>query len=117
KIAKALNDAGVDAIEVTHGDGLAGSSFNYGFGRHADIEWIEAAAEAIDKAMLNVLLLPGIGTVHDMKEAYAAGARGVRIATHSTEADIAKHHMETAREMGMDVAGLLMMAHMTPPDE
>ena len=116
-IAGALDKAGVSAIEVTHGDGLAGASFNYGFGIHTDREWVEAAAGAIENATLAVLLLPGIGTLEDLKEAYAAGARSVRIATHSTEADISRQHVEWARAAGMDVACLLMLAHMTPPAE
>ena len=115
KIAGALDKAGVNAIEVTHGDGLAGSSFNYGFGRHSDLEWVEAAVGAVENAVVTVLLLPGIGTVEDLKEAHAAGARSVRIATHCTEADVSRQHMEWAREAGMDVAGLLMLAHMTEP--
>ena len=111
-IAGALDRAGVDAVEICHGDGLRGASFNYGFGTCEDTQWIAAAAEAMSNAVATVLLIPGIGTLHDLKEAYAAGARSVRIATHCTEADVAAQHIEAARQMGMDTIGFLMMAHM-----
>jgi 4-hydroxy 2-oxovalerate aldolase len=116
-IAKALEDGGVDAIEVAHGDGLSGSSFNYGFGAHTDWEWLEAVANVLTKSVLTTLLLPGIGTVEDLKNAYNLGVRSVRIATHCTEADVSKQHIETARNMGMDTVGFLMMSHMTSPEK
>jgi len=116
-IAKALEEGGVDAIEVAHGDGLSGSSFNYGFGAHTDWEWLEAVADVLDKTVLTTLLLPGIGSVQDLKRAYNLGVRSVRIATHCTEANVSKQHIQTAREMGMDTIGFLMMSHMVSPSE
>ena len=116
EIARALDLAKVDAIEICHGDGLAGGSFNYGFGQHTDAEWIGAVAEVLTHAKVTVLSLPGIGTKEDLKEAYSAGARSVRIATHCTEADVSRQHISYARELGMDTIGFLMMSHMSPPE-
>ncbi|MFE5240370.1 MULTISPECIES: 4-hydroxy-2-oxovalerate aldolase [unclassified Streptomyces] len=112
KIVAALDAAGVDGIEVSHGDGLAGGSLNYGPGSHTDWEWIETAAAHIENARLTTLLLPGIGTIAELKQAYALGVRSVRVATHCTEADVSAQHIATARELGMDVSGFLMMSHM-----
>lgn len=117
EIAAALDAAGVDAIEVTHGDGLAGSSLTYGPGSHTDWEWISAAAEVVKNAVLTALILPGIGTINELKRAYELGVRSVRVATHCTEADISAQHIAAARELGMDVSGFLMMSHLSEPED
>ncbi|MEC7763246.1 MAG: 4-hydroxy-2-oxovalerate aldolase [Pseudomonadota bacterium] len=116
-IAAALDEAGVDAIEVAHGDGLSASTFTYGTGRHTDDAWIAEAAKVVKKARLTTLLLPGIGTIEDLERAADLGVASVRVATHCTEADISAQHIAKAVEMGLDVSGFLMMSSMISPEE
>ena len=116
-IAKGLDDAGLQYIEVTHGDGLAGSSFNYGFSAATDEEMIRAAASVIKKGKLTVLILPGIATKEDLEMAAGYGAKTVRVATHVTEADIAEQHIGMGKKLGMEVSGFLMMIHMVTPEK
>ncbi len=100
---------------MAHGDGLQGSSFNYGFGAHGGIAWIEAAANIREPGENRHLTAPGIGALHDLKAASQAGARVVRVTTHCSEADVAAQHIAFARELGMDTVGFLMMSHMISP--
>lgn len=117
-IVEGLNKARVPYIEVSHGDGIGGSSVQYGFSKEYDIDLIRAAKEASDFSKIAVLLLPGIGTVEDLKEAREAGADMVRVATHVTEADVSAQHIKYAKEeLGMEVVGFLMMAHMAEPEK
>lgn len=116
RIAKALDNAGIDTIEIGHGDGLAGSSLNYGMAAASDAEYIAAVAGVLERAKLAVLLLPGIGTKDDLEVARGLGAQVVRVATHCTEADISEQHIGLAKEMGMEVLCFLMLAHMAEPD-
>lgn len=115
-VAQALDEAGIPVIEVTHGDGLAGSSVQYGFSRTLDMQLISEASEVCEQAKIGALLIPGIGTVAEVEEAVERGVRVLRIATQCTEADISQEHFEIAKEMGLEAAGLLMMAHMRPPE-
>lgn len=117
EIVKALDAAKVDSVEVAHGDGLNGSSVNYGFSAESDLAMIEAAAEAATDIAIATLLLPGIGTIHDLKNAASAGVSYVRVATHCTEADISAQHIESARNLGLNTAGFLMMSAMISAQE
>ncbi len=115
RTVSALDAAGVSVIEVTHGDGLGGSSFNYGFSRVDEIALIAAAVEEARQASIAVLLVPGIGTLNDLRKAHDAGASIARVATHCTEADVSIQHFGIARSLGMETVGFLMMAHRTKP--
>jgi 4-hydroxy 2-oxovalerate aldolase len=116
-VVRALDAAGVPVIEVTHGDGLAGSTFNYGFSAVSEMKLIAAAAGEAARAKIAVLLVPGVGTVADLREAHGAGASMVRVATHCTEADVSIQHFGMARELGMETAGFLMLSHMIEPEQ
>jgi 4-hydroxy-2-oxovalerate/4-hydroxy-2-oxohexanoate aldolase len=115
-IATGLDDAGVPLIEVTHGDGLGGSSVNYGFPAHSDEEYLSTVIPLMKRAKVSALLLPGIGTVDHLKMAHELGVHTIRVATHCTEADVAEQHITAARKLGMDTVGFLMMAHMNSPE-
>jgi 4-hydroxy 2-oxovalerate aldolase len=117
KIAGALDKAGIGVIEVTHGDGLSGSTFNYGFGLRTDAQLVEAAVKAVDRAKIAVLVLPGLGTVENLREVHGVGAQVARVATHCTEADVSVQHFAAARELGMETVGFLMLSHRIGPDE
>lgn len=116
-VAKGLNDANVPYIEVAHGDGLAGSSLQYGLSRTNEFELIEAAVSVCDQTKVAVLLLPGIGTVKELQQAADLGAKMARIATHVTEADVSAQHIYKSKELGLETVGFLMMSHMAPVEK
>ncbi|MGG5258243.1 4-hydroxy-2-oxovalerate aldolase [Phycicoccus avicenniae] len=116
-VVGALDRAGVEVIEVSHGDGLGGSSFNYGFSLVDELKLIEAAVDEATSARIAILMLPGLGTVHDLRAAHAVGASVARIATHCTEADVSLQHFGAARELGMETVGFLMLSHKAAPAE
>jgi 4-hydroxy-2-oxovalerate/4-hydroxy-2-oxohexanoate aldolase len=115
-IAQGLDEAGVPLIEVTHGDGLGGSSVNYGFPAHSDEEYLSTVIPLMKRAKVSALLIPGIGTVDHLKMAHGLGVDTIRVATHCTEADVSEQHIGAARKLGMDTVGFLMMAHMNTPE-
>jgi len=115
-IASGLDDAGVPLIQVTHGDGLGGSSLSYGRGLHSDREYITAVAKNVKNAAISVLHVPGIGTLDELRMAADCGATCVHVASHCTEADVTEQHIGLGRELDLDTVGFLMMAHMTPPE-
>lgn len=115
-IASALDQAGVPLIEVTHGDGLAGASVNYGFPAHSDEEYLRAVRPHVKNAKISALLLPGIGTVNELNMAHDCGVDTIRVATHCTEADVSEQHITASAKLGLDTVGFLMMAHMLDPE-
>lgn len=116
-VAAALDAAGVPLIEVTHGDGLGGASVNYGFPAHSDEAYLNAVVKTVKNAKISALLLPGIGTVDHLRMAAACGVSTIRVATHCTEANVSRQHINLARDMGLDTVGFLMMAHMVEPEQ
>ena len=115
-VAVGLDEAGVPLIEVTHGDGLGGSSVNYGFPAHSDEEYLSTVIPLMKNAKVSALLLPGIGTVDHLRMAKNLGVHTIRVATHCTEADVSEQHISMARQLDMDTVGFLMMAHMNTPE-
>lgn len=115
-IVRGLDAAGVQVIEIAHGDGLGGSSFNYGFSKVDEKELIARACDEANNSTIACLLLPGIGLADDLRDVKELGVGMARIATHCTEADISEQHIKTAKELGMETIGFMMMAHMNSPE-
>ncbi len=117
-VARAMDDAGIPMIEVTHGDGLGGASVNYGFPAASDEDYLTAVCKAVKNTKVSALLLPGIGTVDHLKMAVDCGISTIRVATHCTEADVSEQHIQMAAQIdGLDTVGFLMMAHMIEPED
>jgi 4-hydroxy 2-oxovalerate aldolase len=114
-VVHALDRSGVEVVEVAHGDGLGGSSFNYGFSRVDEFDLIAAAVDEAKRARIAVLLLPGVGTIDHLRRAHGVGASVARIATHCTEADVSVQHFAAARDLGMQTVGFLMLSHRIGP--
>jgi 4-hydroxy-2-oxovalerate/4-hydroxy-2-oxohexanoate aldolase len=117
RLSTALDESGVERIEIAHGDGLGGASVNYGFAAHSDEEYLEAVIPKMKQAKVSVLLIPGIGTVDHLRMAHSYGVHTVRVAAQCSEADVTEQHISLSRKLGLDTVGFLMMAHMLEPKE
>lgn len=117
ELTRAIDDSGADIIEATHGDGLGGSSIQYGFSKETEEDIIKTAVSNAENAKIGVLLLPGIGVIEHLERAHGWGAQVARVATHCTEADVSEQHIRKAVELGMDTVGFLMMSHRTTPEK
>ncbi|TXH61091.1 MAG: 4-hydroxy-2-oxovalerate aldolase [Thiothrix sp.] len=116
-LSQVLDRARVPLIEITHGDGIAGSSVNYGFGLHTDKEYLEAVIPKLQQAQVSILLIPGIGTIKDLQMVEDLGVKTIRVATHCTEADVSEQHIKYSAKRGFDTVGFLMMSHMVSPEK
>lgn len=116
-LSQALDRARVPLIEITHGDGIAGSSVNYGFGLHTDKEYLEVVIPKLQQAQVSILLIPGIGTIKDLQMVEDLGVKTIRVATHCTEADVSEQHIKYSAKRGFDTVGFLMMSHMVSPEK
>lgn len=116
KTAAALDRAGIDIIEVGHGDGLGGNSIHTGRSAATDGEWLKAAVGAAKHAKIAILLVPGFGTIPDLESAADVGVQVARIGCHCTEADTTEQHIRRARDLGLFTVGYLISVGMTTAD-
>lgn len=110
----AIDDSGMHTVIVGHGNGLGASSLQVGLSLLSDDEMMASAKKYLDRTKLGAFLIPGFGTIKDnVIPAIEAGVDLFCVASHCTEADITRQHIEFLRKQGKDVYGVLMMYHMT----
>ncbi|HEU5392694.1 MAG TPA: 4-hydroxy-2-oxovalerate aldolase [Streptosporangiaceae bacterium] len=110
--AEAVDAAGVPVVEVGHGNGLGASSLQVGRARLSDDEMLAVVRDALTTSKLGVFLLPGWGTIRDIKSAIAHEVDLVRVGTHCTEGNLAERHLGFLRDHGVEAHGVLLMSHM-----
>ncbi|MGW4550217.1 4-hydroxy-2-oxovalerate aldolase [Streptomyces violaceorubidus] len=110
--ATTANAARVPVVEVGHGNGLGASSLQIGRALLDDATMLTTVREALTSSKMGVFMAPGWGTSADLKSAVHLGADVVRIAAHCTEADVTERHLGTARSLGAEAQGVLLMSHM-----
>jgi len=111
--AKAAERAGVDVLEVGHGNGIGASSLQVGIAALSDTEMLRTAKAELRDARLGVLSMPGFSCVErHLKPALDCGVDEVRVGTHCTEANVTRQQITLLRDLGVPVKGILMMSHM-----
>lgn len=103
--------AGIPVVEVGHGNGIGASSLLIGQMPHTDSQMLSVARENLKKSKLGVHVIPGMATIHrDITSAIDNGVDVFRIASHVTEANITRPHIEYVRNRGKTAYGVLMMS-------
>lgn len=116
-LARKLDNCGVPFIEFGHGNGLGGSSYQYGFAAAEDHEYMEAVSGVVQNAALCAITLPGIGTRHHLELAKRYGVSIAKFATQITEADIAEQHIKMAKSLALKPVGGITCASMISVEE
>jgi len=109
---KAIDDVGMYTVIVGHGNGLGASSLQVGLSLLSDRQMLEEAGKYLNKTKLGTFLLPGFGTIEDdLQPAFEQGVDLVCIASHCTEANVTREHIEYTRKQGKEAYGVLMLQH------
>jgi 4-hydroxy 2-oxovalerate aldolase len=112
-----MDESGVYAIIVGHGNGLGASSLQIGLSLLSDHELLATARKNLFATKLGAYLIPGFGTIHDdIIPAMENGVDLFKIGCHCTEADTTRQHIEYIRQHNQEVYGILMMYHMASPE-
>lgn len=116
-ITKGLADAGVKIIEVGHGDGVGGSTITYGRSLLTEDEMYRTAAENKGDSELQLVVIPGIGTMKEVSRAHDNGVTWAKVSVHATESDVTEQHIKQCKKIGMKVSALLSTSHVLNMEE
>ncbi|MEO7260633.1 MAG: 4-hydroxy-2-oxovalerate aldolase [Jatrophihabitantaceae bacterium] len=114
--AAAANAARIPVVEIGHGNGLGASSLQAGRSALTDDEMLTVVREQLSYSKMGVFLLPGWGTLRDLKEAINHGADVVRVGAHCTESDTMERYLDYLGVAGVEAQGVLVMSHMATPE-
>lgn len=116
--AKGAEKAGVPVIIVGHGNGLGASSLQLGISLLSDHEMLKTARAQLKNTKLGAFLIPGFGTIKkDIDPAISDGVEIMMVASHCTEANVTREHIEYLVKRRIKTFGVLMMTHMASATE